>query len=105
MNLVLMDAENNNLIFDIVEDGKELGGLELTVNNTHIFIDNIHLYERYRGKGYLKHIIQSVINEFDLPILCVPLPNHIEKFKHLGFEFSHNIKEDNYYSYLPKYFE
>lgn len=75
-------------IYRIYED-KQIGSVEYYNG----FIENIYLDPSYRGKGYLRKIIEY----FPKPIELLPLPEHVEKFKHLGFKKHKQIREDVYY--------
>lgn len=72
-------------------ENKQIGSVEFDKNKR--YIENIYLDKEYRGKGYLR----KIINYFGKPLIILPLPQHLEKFKHLGFIFYKNDGEDTYY--------
>ena len=73
-----------------------IGSVELIKNGDIIYIENIYLNTNYRCKGYLRKIINFLRPLGKLT--CLPLPEHIEKFKHLGFKEYKKEGEDIYYS-------
>lgn len=77
-------------IYKIYEN-KQIGSVEF--NEKERYIENIYLIQEYRGKHYLR----KIINYFGKPLIILPLPEHIEKFKHLGFTHYKTINLDNYY--------
>ena len=83
-----MEIKFEQGIYRIYEK-EQIGSIEYSNG----FIDNIYLDPKYRGKGYLRKIIEY----FPKPIELLPLPKHVEKFKHLGFKKHKQIGEDIYY--------
>lgn len=86
LNQVLNDIE----IYDVIENDEIIGSVEYLPKED--FIDNIYLLEEWRGKGLLR----SILSYFPSATL-LPLPQHVEKFKHLGYEISHINGTDIYY--------
>lgn len=74
-----------------IYEGIQIGSVEF--NQEDRYIENIFLNQNYRGKGYLR----KIINYFGKPLIILPLPQHIDKFKHLGFKYYKTIGLDNYY--------
>lgn len=67
-----------------------------------LYIDNVYLCEQYRGKRYLRQIIDKLKQEYtqnDITpdFVCLPLPQHINKFKKLGFVFYQDIDGEAHY--------
>lgn len=78
-------------IYTLKENGKVIGSVEFIEKER--FIENIYIEERCRGKGYLRQIIDFL----GKPLTALPLHQHIDKFKHLGFQHHQDIGEDSYY--------
>ena len=69
-------------IYNIIEDERVVGSMEIIEEKDHTFLENIYISEPYRGRGFLR----ECINYFtDKPIVCLPLNQHRDKFRHLGF--------------------
>ena len=84
--------QNNSYnVYRIYKDNKQIGSVEFYQEER--YIENIYLDEKCRGKGYLR----KILNYFGKPLTCLPLPQHIDKFKHLGFIPYKNIDQDVYY--------
>lgn len=83
-----MRFEKHDNIIRIYEE-EQIGSVEMIDN----YIENIFLSEKYRGQGYLRKIIEYL----GKPLTCLPLPQHIEKFKHLGFRPYKIDGDDIYY--------
>ena len=81
-------------IYDIVEDGKAIGSMEIIDEDDHIFLENIYIDEKYRGRGFLRECINYLNQK---PIECLPLKEHRDKFKHLGFHKYKTEGTDVYY--------
>lgn len=86
------DARFTFVIYEILLNDKCIGSIEM-VNN---FIENIYLEPLQRGKGFLTQIVNFLVKEYG-DLECLPLEQHVEKFKHLGFVYSHTENTDNYY--------
>ena len=80
---------NDITIYDIIEEDV-IGTVEYIKEEN--FIENIYLIEEWRGKGLLRKI-----SEYFPSATLLPLPQHVEKFKHLGYEISHINGTDIYY--------
>ena len=74
---------------------KIIGSVEV-LNSHHAFIENIYLDVQYREKGYLRSII-SILKEKYGVLTCLPLLQHVGKFRHLGFRKYKTIGDDTYY--------
>lgn len=85
-----MQIIHENGIYKIYEQ-KQIGSVEFEPEER--YIQNIFLNKVYRGKGYLRKIIEY----FGKPLIILPLEQHIQKFLHLGFIPYKTIGEDNYY--------
>ena len=81
-------------IYNIIEDNKIVGSMELIHEKDHIFLENIYLDKEYRGRGFLR---ESLKNFNTKPIVCLPLIQHRKKFKHLGFREYKTEGPDIYY--------
>lgn len=63
----------------------------------YIYIENIFIQEKYRNRGYLRKIIDLLMQKEEYKgyhIVCLPLPQHVEKFKHLGFTPFYKSQEE-----------
>lgn len=80
------------IIYEILLQGNCIGSIEMIDN----FIENIYIEPIHRGKGFLTKIIQFLIKEYG-DLECLPLEQHIEKFKHLGFIYAYSEGTDNFY--------
>ena len=92
LSIVKEEETPNYEVHRIYQDNRQIGSIELIQNfSKHcLFIENIYLEKSYRQKGYLRKIISYITSNFkNKDIFCLPLTEHIEKFKHLGFIFSH----------------
>lgn len=85
-----MYIKHENSIYRIYEKD-QIGSVEFDSNRR--YIENIYLDPKYRGRGYLREIIKY----FGKPLIVLPLPQHIDKFKHIGFIPYETIGSDNYY--------
>ena len=86
-----MIIEHEDNFYRIYERGKHIGSVEFYEKSR--YIENIYLEERCRGKGYLR----KIIDYFGKPLTCLPLPQHTDKFKHLGFKLYQMVDQDHYY--------
>ena len=68
-------------IYNIIEDEKIVGSMEMIEERDHTFLENIYLHKEYRGRGFLRECLK----QFTKPIICLPLNQHRDKFRHLGF--------------------
>lgn len=85
-----MEVKFEDNLYRLFEQ-EQIGSVEF--NKEERYIENIYLSDKYRGKGYLRKIIEY----FGKPLIVLPLPQHIEKFKHLGFKHYKIIQDDHYY--------
>lgn len=85
-----MYIKHENNIYRIYED-EQIGSVEF--DEERRYIENIYLTPEKRGRGHLREIIDY----FGKPLIVLPLPQHIDKFKHLGFKPYETIGSDNYY--------
>lgn len=81
-------------IYNIIEGNKVVGSMEIIEENDHTFLENIYIDKEYRGRGFLR---ESLNNFKQKPIVCLPLNQHREKFKHLGFMKYKTEGTDIYY--------
>lgn len=81
-------------IYNIIEDNKVVGSMEIIEENDHTFLENIYIDKEYRGRGFLR---ESLNNFKQKPIVCLPLNQHRKKFKHLGFMKYKTEGTDIYY--------
>ena len=80
---------NGIMIYDIIEN-IIIGSVEY--NKEEDYIENIYIDPMYRGKGYLRKILKY------FPTATVlPLPQHVDKFRHLGYEICKIEGDDIYY--------
>lgn len=77
------------------EEKDEIGSVEVIKNTCYNFIENIYIKENYRHKGYFRKIIEYLKQRGTLR--CLPLPEHRDKFEHLGFKIYAQEGEDIYY--------
>ena len=82
---------NEVTIYDVLEGNESIGSIEFIEKER--FLENVYLIPECRGKGYLR----KIIDYFGKPLIALPLPQHIQKFEHLGFSFFKQIGEDKYY--------
>lgn len=87
------------VIYNII-DKELIGSIEFIEKEN--FIENIYIDEKYRGKGYLTKIIKFLSNEYG-NLYCLPLKEHREKFKHLGFTLWKSEGVDIYFEKLSKF--
>ena len=85
-----MNIKYEDNLYRIYED-EQIGSVEFDMKRR--YIENIYLNERCRGKGYLR----KIIDYFGKPLIVLPLPQHTNKFKHLGFKLYEKIDQDVYY--------
>lgn len=85
-----MNIKYEDNIYRIYEN-EQIGSVEF--NEEERYIENIYLVEKCRGKGYLRKILEY----FGKPLIVLPLPQHTDKFKHLGFRLYKCIDQDVYY--------
>lgn len=95
MNIKKMEYENFTIL-RIYERNDQIGSVEIIVKKCYTYIENVYLNVQYRHKGYLKKIIKYLQSYGKL--ICIPLPQHVEKFKHYGFSFYEQKGEDIYYA-------
>lgn len=81
------------VIYNII-DKEVIGSIEFIEKEN--FIENIYLSPEYRGKGYLTKIVKFLSDKYG-KLYCLPLREHVEKFKHLGFTFWKKEGSDKYY--------
>lgn len=81
-------------IISILDKGVEIGSIELIQMSDAVFVENVFLVVEHRNKGHLREIIEYLS---DQTIKCLPLPEHIPKFEHLGFKPYKHEGEDIYY--------
>lgn len=81
-------------IIDLL-DPEPIGSVEIIEEIGYNFIENIFLEKMYRNRGYLRKIIDYL--KTSKPLVCLPLPEHLNKFKHLGFQEYERTGEDVYY--------
>lgn len=90
--MLKLTYENDDYkIYDVIINNNIIGSVEYIEKDD--YIENIFLYKEYRGKGYLRKILKYFPTAY-----LLPLPEHVEKFKHLGYTIYKQIGDDVYYN-------
>lgn len=76
---------------------QDICAIEIVEKKDYNYIENIFIDIDYRNRGYLRPIIDYLRSIYG-KLVCLPLPQHVEKFKHLGFTFYGQKGDDIYYS-------
>ena len=91
----------NRLDNDMTKAGRgqevTMASIEMIEKKGYNYIENIFIDVKYRHRGYLRPIIDYLQKSYR-KLICLPLPQHVEKFKHLGFTFYEQKGDDIYYS-------
>ena len=87
----MLDIKLEDEIYKIYNKGTQIGSVEFNADER--YIENIYLDVQERGKGHLREIIEY----FGKPLIVLPLVQHIDKFRHLGFKLYETRGADNYY--------
>ena len=82
------------VIYELKEENTVIGSIEFIEDEN--FIENIYLDSKYRGRGHLRTIVNFLKKKYG-KLYCLPLKQHVEKFKHLGFSLYKEDGEDSYY--------
>lgn len=82
-------------IYEKENENESIGSVEIVPEMGYNFIENVFLNQNHRSKGYLRKIVDYLKSSG--PLVCLPLPEHVEKFKHLGFKYHKSCGDDNYY--------
>lgn len=90
MRMYEMDIKFEDGIYRIYEK-EQIGSVEF--NPEEHYIENIYLVPECRGKGKLR----KILDYFGKPLVVLPLPQHIDKFVHLGFRPYKINRTDQYY--------
>lgn len=91
---IMEEIKNENFtIYRIYLNDINIGSMEVIQEKDHIFLENIFIDIAYRGK----HLLKRCLDFFNQTIVCLPLPQHVEKFKHLGFKMYKQDELDTYY--------
>ena len=90
-------SENDATISGKGFERKHILSIEMVHEKDYNYIDNIYIDSKYRNKGYLRKIINYLKSHGYESLICLPLPKHVEKFKHLGFIFYEKKGDDVYY--------
>lgn len=85
-----------------IQENEEIGGMELVETKDEVYIEHVSLLDEYRGKGYLRKIIEWLKTK-GKNITCLPLKQHRAKFEHLGFKYYEGCGEDLYYKLVMNY--
>lgn len=113
LDLLLLGDEQESMIDRYLDDGDlfVLYDVDLRavcvvthVDDTTCELKNIAVYEKYQGKGYGRHLISYVSNQYrnkyERMILGTgEVPSILSFYTGCGFEYSHRIKNfftDNY---------
>jgi hypothetical protein len=69
-----------------------------------VFLSDIYVQEKFRGKGYFNEIINSVVNKCkqNIYIHCLRDSTLVYKYIEFGFQFSHDVDND-FQCYLFKH--
>ena len=86
--------------FTVRLNNRTIGCLYLSVFNDSIHIEWVEIEEEYRGKGYLRDIVDCVKALFPEKqfITAEASCEHVEKYRHLGF------LDDSYYDFREMWF-
>lgn len=87
----MLDIKLEDEIYKIYNKGTQIGSVEFNADER--YIENIYLDVNERGKGHLREVVEY----FGKPLIVLPLVQHIDKFRHLGFRFYETRGADNYY--------
>lgn len=87
----MLEIKPEDEIYRIYKNRIQIGSVEFNADER--YIENIYLDVQERGKGHLREIIEY----FGKPLIVLPLVQHIDKFRHLGFKFYETRGADNYY--------
>lgn len=75
--------------YNIFLDGKKIGRLFLSETVTDsMFVEWVELYKKFRGKGYLRQVIDCIEKEFPEKscIEAESSKDNIEKYERIGFD-------------------
>ena len=87
----MLDIKLEDEIYKIYNKGTQIGSVEFNADER--YIENIYLDVQERGKGHLREIVEY----FGKPLIVLPLVQHIDKFRHLGFKLYETRGADSYY--------
>ena len=93
--MIFEEIKQGKLLTIRVIDGLHIASVELTWKKSYVFIENIYIEKDYRQRGYFRKLVEHL--ETLGTLVCIPLPEHVEKFKHIGFTYLKSENGDNYY--------
>lgn len=97
IELKLLAKTSNFSVYTILDEGIEVGSVELIEDNT-LYLEDIYRSQEYKGKGYLKQVINILKDKFKRDIECLPLNKYRSYYEELGFvEKQRNNEDDIYY--------
>lgn len=72
--------------YEIMLNGQPIGNIFLSEGDDFIFIEWVELGAEFRGRGYIRQVIDCLIAEFNVPFIMADTSDELLKmYEHLGF--------------------
>lgn len=84
-------------LYSIESQQRQIGCIELNVDNDNLYIQNIYINPKFRNQGYAKDVLNSLFDKFKIKRISLNCSDDlIDFYRHLNFRLIKSINSDNY---------
>ena len=84
-------------LYSIEVNNKQIGCIEINVDNNDLYVQNIYINPKFRNQGYGTEVLNSLFDKFKIKRISLNCSDDlIDFYRHLNFRLIKSINSDNY---------